>query len=237
MVKGQAALSVENILVVPPETPSEAIVSTIFVNTAVGLGDQPTGGNKEPGHVIGIFNELMVNANTDLAFGQEYRIDPRSNTLKQYVATKHVIGPDDQNGGTIGTYVLEQLDNMVGPVQNVSSFQRNYLDPRLVTTDLGGNVIGTEQITANRTLTKRDSGKHFMVISSTPVTVTFGPDVTAGCHFNFIQGGAGAINFAVSPDKAWYAIGNRTATNGLVSGCSVKVYPYGATVGTFNLLP
>ena len=130
----------------------------------------------------------MIEAPCGTAFGSEFRVDPRRFHLGTYVAIKHVIGPDDQNGGTIGDYIIEQFDDMRGPVKNIGSLQQNYLDPRLVTTHLGGNVVNTQQLTRNITLTKQQSGWFFMSQGTKGITVTLGPDVTPGCQFHFIQG-------------------------------------------------
>ncbi|QDH46213.1 hypothetical protein Pa223_052 [Pseudomonas virus Pa223] len=233
-VKENAALVVENVTASFPENPSEAVIPSVLVNTLVGAPGETSGGNRDPGHVIGLFSETMIEAPCGTAFGSEFRVDPRREHLDVYVAIKHVIGPDDQNGGTIGDYIIEQFDDMRGPVQNIGSLQQNYLDPRLVTTHLGGNVVNTQQLTQNITLTKQQSGWFFMSQGTTEITVTLGPDVTPGCHFHFIQGSAAKIKFAVSPDKAWYAKGNQTETDGQFGECTIRVYPFGGTVGTFK---
>ncbi|QIQ64450.1 particle protein [Pseudomonas phage vB_PaeP_PaCe] len=233
-VKENAALVVENVTASFPDNPSEAVIPSVLVNTLVGAPGETSGGNRDPGHVIGLFSETMIEAPCGTAFGSEFRVDPRREHLGVYVAIKHVIGPDDQNGGTIGDYIIEQFDDMRGPVKNIGSLQQNYLDPRLVTTHLGGNVVNTQQLTQNITLTKQQSGWFFMSQGTTDITVTLGPDVTPGCHFHFIQGSAAKIKFAVSPDKAWYAKGNQTETDGQFGECTVRVYPFGGTVGTFK---
>ncbi|AGC35283.1 phage particle protein [Pseudomonas phage PaP4] len=232
--KENAALVVENVTASFPENPSEAVIPSVLVNTLVGAPGETSGGNRDPGHVIGLFSETMIEAPCGTAFGSEFRVDPRREHLGVYVAIKHVIGPDDQNGGTIGDYIIEQFDDMRGPVKNIGSLQQNYLDPRLVTTHLGGNVVNTQQLTQNITLTKQQSGWFFMSQGTTDITVTLGPDVTPGCHFYFIQGSTAKIKFAVSPDKAWYAKGNQTETDGQFGECTVRVYPFGGTVGTFK---
>lgn len=233
-VKENAALVVENVTASFPNNPSEAVIPSVLVNTLVGAPGETSGGNRDPGHVIGLFSETMIEAPCGTAFGSEFRVDPRRFHLGTYVAIKHVIGPDDQNGGTVGDYIIEQFDDMRGPVKNIGSLQQNYLDPRLVTTHLGGNVVNTQQLTQNITLTKQQSGWFFMSQGTTDITVTLGPDVTPGCQFHFIQGSAAKIKFAVSPDKAWYAKGNQTSTDGQFGECTVRVYPFGGTVGTFK---
>lgn len=233
-VKENAALVVENVTASYPDHPSEAVVPSVLVNTLIGAPGETSGGNVDPGHVIGLFSETMVEAPCGTAFGSEFRVDPRRFHLGTYVAIKHVIGPDDQNGGTVGDYIIEQFDDMRGPVQNIGSLQQNYLDPRLVTTHLGGNVVNTAQLNGNITLTRQNSGQHFMSISATDITVTLGPDVAPGCVFHFVQGAAGKIKFAVSPDKAWYAKGNQTETDAQFGECTIRVYPFGGTIGSFK---
>lgn len=233
-VEANSALAVENILNVPTGSDSNAVVSALVVRQRVGKPGETSAGNQVPGHVIAGFFETEINAPTDDAFGVELRLDPLASTLGQYVAIKHVIGPDSQNDGTVGTYVLEQLDDMRTDVQAVAAFRQNFLDPRLITTHAGGNLKPTAQITASKTLTDADSGKDHIVVSATDVTITLGVNVSNGWHGTFVQGGAGKITIAVSPDKAIYSKASQVQTAGTLGKVDVSVYPFGATVLYFT---
>lgn len=233
-VQANSALSVENILNVPTGSDTEAVVASLVVRQRVGKPGETSAGNAVPGHVIAGFFETEINAPTGDAFGIELRLDPLASTLDQYVGIKHVIGPDTQNDGTVGTYILEQLDDMRTSVTSVAAFQQNFLDPRLVTTHAGGNMRPTEQLTASQTLTNAHSGKDYIVVSATDVTITLGAGVTNGWHGSFVQGGAGKVTIAVTPDKAIYSKASQVQTAGQLGKVDVTVYPFGATVLYFT---
>lgn len=233
-VEGNSALSVENILNVPTGSDSEAVVASLVVRQRVGKPGETSSGNAVPGHVIAGFFETEINAPTGDAFGLELRLDPLASTLDQYVGIKHVIGPDTQNDGTVGVYVLEQLDDMRASVTSVAAFQQNYLDPRLVTTHAGGTMRPTDQLTASATLTNANSGKDYIVVSATDVTITLGAGVTNGWHGTFLQGGAGKVTIAVTPDKAIYSKAGQVQTAGQLGKVDVTVYPFGATALFFT---
>lgn len=233
-VVDNSALAVENTLNVPTGTSSTAVVPALVARSVVGKPGETSAGNALPGHVIAGFFETEINAPTGDAFGIELRLDPVASTLNQYVAIKHVVGPDTQNDGTVGTYVLEQLDDMRSSVTAVAAFQQNFLDPRLVTTHAGGILRPTAQLTASATLTNADSGKDFIVVSATDVTITLGAGVSNGWHGSFVQGGAGKVTIAVSPDKAIYSKASQVQTAGQLAKVGVTVYPFGATVLYFT---
>lgn len=232
-VKDSAALVIENVTATYPETPSESVNAALLVTNLVGVPGSDTGGSRSPGHTIGVFSETMIEATCGEAFGSEFRLDPRRLHLETYVAHKYVIGPDDQNGGTVGHFIINQFDDMRGPVQNVASFEDNFLDPRIVTTHKGGRVGGSAQLAANITLTRQHSSWHFMCTNTTDIVVTLGPDVQEGSTFSFIRSGTGKVTFAVSPDKAWYAKDNKVSLDSRFAECTIKVYPFGASIGTF----
>ncbi|AUX83673.1 virion structural protein [Pseudomonas phage NV1] len=232
-VKDNAALVVENITATYPETPSESVNAALLITNLVGVPGSETGGSRSPGHTIGFFSETMIEAEAGEAFGSEFRLDPRRKHLNVYVAHKYVIGPDDQNGGTVGKFVINQFDDMREPVQNIESFEDNYLDPRIVQRHLGGHVRAHHQVNESRTLTRQSSGQSFMCMNSADITITLGPDVTEGCTFHFVRAGTGKVTFAVSPDKAWYAKGNQVSLDSVMAECTARVYPFGGTVGSF----
>ncbi|AFU62934.1 virion structural protein [Pseudomonas phage UFV-P2] len=232
-VKDNAALVIENVTATYPDKPSESVNAALLINNLVGVPGSETGGSRSPGHTIGFFSETMIEAECGEAFGSEFRLDPRRKHLNVYVAHKYVIGPDAQNGGTVGKFVINQFDDMRGPVKNIESFEDNFLDPRIVTTHKGGRVGGSAQLTTNLTLTRQNSGWHYMCMNNTDITVTLGPDVTEGCTFNFIRAGTGKVTFAVSPDKAWYAKGDKVSLDSRFAECKIRVYPFGGTIGSF----
>lgn len=238
VVKDSAGFVIENLQHAPAGTPSQAVIASMFVNTMAGLNDDVSGGINGDGHLIGIFNIGMINSNVSLMLGHEFRLEMRTGyTIDQYVAVKHVVGPTAQFGGTIKKYVLEQLDDMRASVTNVQSFERNLLDPRLVTTDVGGNIRpGGDAITASFRLTNKHSGKRLMINSKAEVVVTIGEEVTDGFYVHLLQAGTGKITLA--PDwafHAYFAKGNRVSTVAQLDTVEITCYRFGPVLAEFKV--
>lgn len=57
---------------------------------------------------------------------------------------------DGEASGSIGTYVVEQFDDMRASVNYVGSFARVFADPRMVSYHAGGHVHTNVSITGSR---------------------------------------------------------------------------------------
>lgn len=172
-------------------------------------------------------------------FLEELRAGVRANTqIGQVIGRKWVLDPDTEVSGHIGTYVLEQFDDMRADVNYVGIFARIFADPRMVSYHAGGHVHTNISITGNRSLSMADSGKSILVLSDTDVTLTVGDDVTEGFKVTLIQAAAGKINIVASSSHTIYSnAGGRTSTLNPLDELDVSTFPEGPVFLAFRVRP
>ncbi|WNJ87484.1 hypothetical protein [Pseudomonas canadensis] len=204
------------------------------VNTAQG---SPTGDS----HSIARLTYAQGNGGGQVGtlFLEEVRAGVRANTqIGLLVGRKWALDADAADTGSIGTYVVEQFDDMRASVNYVGAFARVFADPRMVSYHAGGHVHTNISITGSRALTMADSGKSILVISNTDVTLTVGDDVTEGFRATLIQAAAGKINIAGSSSHTLYSnAGNRTRTLNPLDELEVSTFPGGPVFLAFRVRP
>jgi len=172
-------------------------------------------------------------------FLEEMRAGVRDNTqIGLMVGRKWVLDPSADVSGSIGTYVVEQFDDMRTSVNYVGAFARVFADPRMVSYHAGGHVHTNVSITGSRALTMADSGKSILVISNTDVTLTVSDDVTEGFKATLIQAAAGKINISASSSHTIYSnAGNRTRTLNPLDELEISTFPGGPLFLAFRVRP
>ncbi|WP_338480537.1 hypothetical protein VRB67_09490 [Pseudomonas trivialis] len=170
---------------------------------------------------------------------EELRTGVRANTqIGLMVGRKWVFDSDADTAGSIGTYVVEQFDDMRASVNYVGAFARVFADPRMVTYHAGGHVHTNTSITGSRPLTMADSGKSILVISNTDVTLTIGEEVTEGFKVTLIQAAAGKINLAAAGDHTLYSnAGSRMNTLNPLDELEISSFPAGPVFLAFRVRP
>jgi hypothetical protein len=222
----------------PNANTTTTVVSADFVDYRVNTTQgSPTGDS----HSIARFTYVQGNGGGQISqlFLEEMRAGVRANTqIGLLVGRKWVLDPNGEVSGTIGTYVVEQFDDMRASVNYVGTFARVFADPRMVSYHAGGHVHPNVSITASQALTMADSGKSILVISNTDVTLTIGDDVTQGFKVTLIQAAAGKVNIAVSPTHMIYSnAGTRTRTLNPLDELEVSTFPFGAVYLAFRVRP
>ena len=198
---GQLAPTTSTAMTWTPLTASQAVVpamlTTVNINTA-------TANTVTNSHGIGelVITTVQGGGYCDLSFAKEYRFAMQNaSTAGQFIGTKYVFEPDSTNSGTLNTFITEQFDNMTTSVTWISNFQRNFLDPRMVTYHAGGQVAFAQIITGNYTFTDKDSGKTFVYNSASLGTMTFGAGITNGFKVTIKHGLGGAGVTLVSSSR------------------------------------
>jgi hypothetical protein len=198
---GQLAPTTSTSMTWTPLTASQAVVpamlTTVNINTA-------TANTVTNSHGIGelVITTVQGGGYCDLSFAKEYRFAMQNaSTAGQFIGTKYVFEPDSTNSGTLNTFITEQFDNMTTSVTWISNFQRNFLDPRMVTYHAGGQVAFAQIITGNYTFTDKDSGKTFVYNSASLGTMTFGAGITNGFKVTIKHGLGGAGVTLVSSSR------------------------------------
>lgn len=222
----------------PNSNTTTTTVSADFVDYRVDTAQgSPTGDS----HSIARFTYVQGKGGGQISqlFLEELRAGVRANTqLGLLVGRKWVLDPDAETSGSVGTYVIEQFDDMRASVNYVARFARVFADPRMVTYHAGGHVHPNVSISASQSLGMADSGKSFLVISDSDVTLTLGADVTEGFKSTFIQAGAGKINIAVSASHTLYSnAGTRTHTLNPLDELEVSTFPFGPVYLAFRVRP
>ncbi|MEY9335519.1 hypothetical protein ABH911_005830 [Pseudomonas protegens] len=222
----------------PNANTTTTTVSADFVDYRVDTAQgSPTGDS----HSIARFTYVQGKGGGQISqlFLEEMRAGVRANTqIGLMVGRKWVLDPNGEVSGSIGTYVVEQFDDMRASVNYVGSFARVFADPRMVSYHAGGHVHPNVSITGSRPLTMADSGKSILVISDTDVTLTIGDDVTEGFKATLIQAAAGKINIAVSSSHMIYSnAGGRTRTLNPLDELEVSTFPFGPVYLAFRVRP
>lgn len=218
----QIVPAILNTMIWKPLTASQAVVPTVLTLMNVDTSVANTVTNS---HSIGELTITTIQGGgyCDLAFAKEYRFSMlNASTAGQLVGTKHVLEPDSSNSGTAATYVLEQFDNMTGSVTWVSKFQRNFLDPRLVTYHAGGHIHYPNVLAANYTFSDADSGKVFFLNSASNVTWTIPATVSDGFEVQITQGVLGGkITIVAGSGRTVLSNATRATTSFAYDTCVV----------------
>jgi hypothetical protein len=222
----------------PNANTTTTIVSADFIDYRVDTSQgNPTG----DAHSIARFTYAQGKGGGQIGalFLEEMRAGIRDNTqIGLMVGRKWVMDPGTETSGNIGTYVVEQFDDMRTSVNYVGAFARVFADPRMVTYHAGGHVHTNVSITGSRPLTMADSGKSILVISNSDVTLTIGDDVIEGFKATLIQAAAGKINIAVSSSHTIYSnAGVRTRTLNPLDELEVSTFPAGPVFLAFRVRP
>lgn len=222
----------------PNTNTTTTIVSADCVDYRVDTTQgSPTGGS----HSMARLTYVQGNGGGQIGtlFLEEMRAGVRANTqIGLLVGRKWVLDPTAADSGSIGTYVVEQFDDMRASVNYVGAFARVFADPRMVSYHAGGHVHTNISITDSRALTMADSGKSILVISDTDVTLTVDDDVTEGFRATLIQAAAGKINIAASNSHTLYSnAGSRTSTLNPLDELEVSTFPAGPVFLAFRVRP
>jgi len=222
----------------PNANTTTTIVSADFVDYKVDTSQgSPTGDS----HSIARFTYVQGKGGgqIDTLFLEEMRAGVRANArIGLMVGRKWVMDSNAEVSGSIGTYVVEQFDDMRASVNYVGAFARVFADPRMVSYHAGGHVHTNASITAGRPLTMADSGKSILVISNTDVTLTIDDDVTEGFKATFIQAAAGKINIVASGGHTLYSnAGRRTGTLAALDELEISTFPAGPVFLAFRARP
>ncbi|CRM74705.1 MULTISPECIES: hypothetical protein [Pseudomonas] len=222
----------------PNANTTSTIVSADYIDYQVDTSQgSPTGDS----HSIARFTYAQGKGGGQIStlFLEELRAGVRANTrIGLMVGRKWALDPGTDVSGSIGTYVLEQFDDMRASVNYVGAFARIFADPRMVSYHAGGHVHTSASITASRPLTMADSGKSILVISNTDVTLTLGDDVTEGFKATLIQAAAGKINIAALGSHTLYSnAGVRTQTLNPLDELEVSTFPAGPVFLAFRVRP
>jgi hypothetical protein len=217
---------------------TSTVVSADFVDYKVDTSlANPTGDS----HSIARFTYAQGKGGGQISalFLEEMRAGVRDNTqIGLMIGRKWVLDPSSEVSGSVGTFVVEQFDDMRTSVNYVGAFARVFADPRMVTYHAGGHVHTNVSITASRPLTMADSGKSILVISNTDVTLTLGDDVAEGFKVTLIQAAAGRINIATSSSHTIYSnAGGRTRTLNPLDELEVSTFPAGPVFLAFRVRP
>lgn len=222
----------------PNANTTTTVVSADFIDYEVDTSQgSPTGAS----HSIARFTYAQGKGAGQISqlFLEEMRAGVRASTqIGLMVGRKWALDADADVSGSIGTYVIEQFDDMRASVNYVGTFSRVFADPRMVSYHAGGHVHTNVSITASRALTMADSGKSILVISDTDVTLTLGDGVIEGFKVTLIQAAAGKINIAVSSSHVIYSnAGARTHTLNPLDELEVSTFPYGPVFLAFRVRP
>ncbi|WLH54029.1 hypothetical protein [Pseudomonas tolaasii] len=217
---------------------TKTVVTADFVDYKVDTSlANPTGSS----HSIARFTYAQGKGGGQISglFLEEMRAGVRDNTqIGLMIGRKWVLDPSSEVSGSVGTFVVEQFDDMRTSVNYVGAFACIFADPRMVTYHAGGHVHPNVSITASRPLTMVDSGKSILVISNTDVTLTLGDDVAEGFKVTLIQAAAGRINIATSSSHTIYSnAGGRTRTFNPLDELEVSTFPAGPVFLAFRVRP
>lgn len=222
----------------PNVNTTSTTVSADFVDYRVDTSQgSPTGDS----HSIARFTYVQGKGGGQVStlFLEEMRAGVRDRTqIGLMVGRKWVLDPNSEVSGSIGTYVVEQFDDMRASVNYVGAFARVFADPRMVSYHAGGHVHTNASITGSRPLTMADSGKSILVVSNTDVTLTLGDDVTEGFKATLIQASTGRINISTSSSHKLYSnAGGRTRTLNPLDELEVSTFPGGPLFLAFRVRP